>query len=1075
MKQLFILLSLIISTTVQANDKPLWLRHCAISPNGSTIAFSYKGDIYTVSSHGGEARQLTTNPTYDAYPVWSPNGSKIAFASSREGSLDIYLIDMSGGEPRRLTTASGREVPMAFADNDHVVYLSTLMPSAESILFPSSTFPQVYSVAIDGSRPELFSAFPMEDISINPNDGSILYHDTKGYEDDFRKHHRSPVARDVWMKSGDRFTQLTHFDGEDRTPCWASDGKSYFYLSEESGSFNVYKNDIGGGNKRQLTFHTTHPVRFLTVSNEGTICYSFDGEIFTLREGGEPQKLDVRIKTDKNDRDLIRQTLRTGAREIALSPNGKEIAFVLHGDVYVTSLDYSTTKQITDTPEEERGICFSPDGKKIAYASERNGLWQIYQTTTKDDKEKNFAYSTDLVEERLTDTDLTSMMPQYSPDGEKLAYFEERGTLKVIDLKKKKTITALDGKYVYSYSDGDIWFEWSPDSRWLLAPYLGNGGWNNQDVALVAADGSAVHDLTMSGYGDGNAKWALDGKAMLFFSDRAGYRSHGSWGAEEDAYLMFFDLDAYEAFSMTKEERALADEQKTDKEKAKDNADDDDKKNDEADGKKDKKKKVEPLKFDLENCRDRVVRLTVNSSRMADAVLNKKGDKLYYLTRFEGDYDLWKHDILEKKTEIVMKGTGAGALCADKDFKNLYLATRGGISKIDLATNQKKNIDFEARFNYRPYKERAYMFDHVWRTIKDKFYVENLHGVDWQGYRESYERFLPHINNRYDFADMLSEMLGELNVSHTGARFFAPGSNMPTAALGAFFDTDYKGDGLKVKEVIKKGPLAVRNTGIVEGTIIEKIDGEPILAGADYNYLLDGKAGKRVRLTIKDPKKSKTRDVVIRPISMGEQSELLYKRWVERNKKMVDSLSNGRIAYVHVKAMNSDSYREVFSTILNEENRNKEALIVDERHNGGGWLHDDLCTLLSGEQYQKFVPRGNTIGKDPWNKWTKPSCVLICEDDYSNGHGFPLVYKTLGIGKLIGAPIAGTMTAVWWETLIDSQLVYGIPQVGCVDMNGDYQENQQLNPDILIYNTPEDYLQGRDRQIEAAVNHLLGR
>ena len=402
-----------------------------------------------------------------------------------------------------------------------------------------------------------------------------------------------------------------------------------------------------------------------------------------------------------------------------------------------------------------------------------------------------------------------------------------------------------------------------------------------------------------------------------------------------------------------------------------------------------------------------------------------------------------------------------------------YLASRGTINKIDLASGSPKAIEFESRFNYRPFEERAYMFDHVWRTIKDKFYVETIHGVDWEGYKKAYERYLPFINNRYDFRDMLSEMLGELNASHTGARFYPSGASLRTATLGAFFDNEYDGDGLKVKEVIKRGPLATRNTGIKAGTVIMKIDGEPILKGKDYNYMLDGKAGKRVRLTIVDEGKKKERDVVVKAISAGEQDDLLYKRWVERNKQMVDSLSNGRIAYVHVKAMDSKSYRDVFLKLLNDENRNKDAVIVDDRHNGGGWLHDDLCTLLSGKQYQSFVPRGNYVGKDPWNKWTKPSCVLICEDDYSNGHGFPLVYKTLGIGKLVGAPVAGTMTAVWWETLLDRQMIYGIPQVGCVDMNGEYEENQQLNPDILIYNSPEDYLQGRDRQIEEAVKLML--
>ena len=348
-----------------------------------------------------------------------------------------------------------------------------------------------------------------------------------------------------------------------------------------------------------------------------------------------------------------------------------------------------------------------------------------------------------------------------------------------------------------------------------------------------------------------------------------------------------------------------------------------------------------------------------------------------------------------------------------------------------------------------------------------------MHGIDWESYKKTYAKFLPYINNNYDFRDMLSEMLGELDASHTGARYYPNGTNLNTAALGLFFDPTYMGDGLKVEEVIKRGPFAVKNTGVDAGCVIEKIDGEKIFAGKDYNYMLDGKAGKPLRITVFNPSTKKRFDVTVKAISKSAQQELLYKRWVDRNRRIVDSLSHGKLAYVHVKAMNSESYRTVFSELLSDKNRRKDAVIVDERHNGGGWLHDDLCTLLSGKQYQSFVPNGKYIGYDPWNKWVKPSCVMICEDDYSNGHGFPFIYKELGIGKLIGTPVAGTMTAVWWETLMDNSMVFGIPQVGCRDMRGNFGENTQLDPDIEIYNTPEDYLNGNDEQLKRAVEVMI--
>ncbi len=1071
-KLLFAVISLTAALSVSAQQTPLWLRYPAISPDGQQIAFSYKGDLFTVPVTGGQARQLTTNAAYDAYPIWSPDGGQIAFASAREGSLDVYIMDAQGGTPKRLTTHSASETPIAFLDNQHILFRSAQMTTPQSSLLLETTFPQVYSVSTKGGRPELFSIITMENISINAQ-GDLLYHDCKGYEDAFRKHHQSAITRDIWLKRGEQFTRLTTFRGEDRTPVWAPDGQSFYYLSERDGTFNVWKRNLDGSAEQQLTKHTKNPVRFLTAATNETLCYSYDGEIYIYNKGIE-QKVNIKIVADSNDKDLVRSIRTAGATEICVSPKNKEVAFIMHGDVYVTSVDYKTTRQITNTPEQERNISFSPDGRELAYAAERNGVWQIYRTTIVNKAEKQFAYATDLKEEQLTQTNNTSQQPQYSPDGKEIAFFENRGDLRVLNLATKNVRTALDGKFQYSYSDGDLWFEWSPDSRWLLCSYIGNGGWHSPDVALVNADGSGeVHNLTNSGYSDSNAKWVLGGKAMIYASDRAGYRSHGSWGAEEDVYIMFFDLDAYERFNMSKEEKEMLKEAEKEAKKAEKTADKTTKNK-----KNNKNKKVqEPAKtktlvFDLENARDRIVRLTANSSHLGDAILSPGGDTLYYQATFEDGYDLWRHNLREQKTELVMKGIGRGNMQADKDFKNLYLVSRG-IKKLDLAKNKQETVAFEAPFNWQPYQERQYLFDHVWRQVNDKFYDPNIHGVDWAGYRQIYERFLPHINNNYDFSDLLSEMLGELNGSHTGARFYPNGASLKTASLGLFFDSAYKGDGLRVQEVIKRGPFAIKNTGVTAGCIIEQIDGQPIKAGEDYNWMLDGKAGKTIHVTVRKPQSSHSFDVTIKPISQSQLNTLMYKRWVDRNRQLVDSLSGGQVAYVHIKSMNSAGFREVYSELLNDKNRNRKAVIVDERYNGGGWLHDDLCTLLSGRLYHNFVPRDRYVGRDPLNKWVGKSCVLMNEDCYSNGSGFPWLFRELGIGKLIGSAVAGTATSVWWETLMDNSLVFGIPQVGKKDMRGQYMENQELLPDIEVYNTPEDYINGRDPQLETAVREML--
>ena len=1082
MKSLFILTSaLLFTTNVLAENDPLWMRYPAISPNGETIAFTYKGDIYTVPANGGKATQLTTHPAHDTRPIWSPDGSKIAFASDRNGNFDIFIMDMEGGSPKQLTTHSANEYPETFSDAKHILYSAAIQQDAKDSQFPSGQFPQIYRIGINGGRPELYSSLAMESLALNKKGDKLLYQDKKGYEDPWRKHHQSSITRDIWLCTLGRehsFQKITSFKGEDRNPVWATDGSSFYYLSEEKGSFNIFKNDLTGRNSRQITNHTMHPVRFLTSDNNGNLCYGYDGEIYTVKEGTQPKKVDVQIISDKVENDLIHQLKASGATDIAVSPNGKEVAFIVRGDVYVTSVDYETTKQITNTPQQERDLDFSPDGRSLVYSAERGETWGVYQSSLVRKDDKYFTYAQELKEEPLVVTSQTSFQPMYSPDGKEVAFLENRTTLRVINLKSKQVRTVLDGKYNYSYADGDQHYQWSPDSKWFLAKYIAVGGWNNTDIVLVKADGSGeMTNLTESGYSDNNAKWVLDGKAMIWSSDRAGYRSHGSWGAQGDVYIMFFDGEAYDKFRLSKEEQALLDEEKQDQKSDTDKGKDKDAKKDkdkDKDKNKDKKEEptVEPLKFDLANRKDRIMRLTVNSSFLGDAVLTPKGDKLYYCAAFESGYDLWEHDFKENTTKLLIKGVGGGSMFADKKGENIFLISGGQLKKIEVKNSKTAPIAFKAEFSYRPAKEREYIFHHTWRQVLDKFYDPEIHGIDWAGYEKAYEKYLPHINNNYDFVEMLSEMLGELNGSHTGARYYSASSTPATASLGAFYDNGYTGDGLKVEEIIAKGPLTKADSKIKPGCIIEKIDGTSIKSGEDYYPLLNGKAGKKVLLSVYNPTTKERFEEQVKPITYGVQSNLLYKRWVEQKRQMVEKLSNGRIGYVHIKGMNSESFREIYSDMLGRY-REKEAIIVDTRHNGGGWLHEDLAILLSGELFAQFMPRGQFIGNDPFNRWLKPSCVLMCEDNYSNAHGFPWTYKTLKLGKLIGAPVPGTMTAVWWESQIDPSIVFGIPQVGMKDMQGRYLENLQLEPDIEVYNSPESQLKGEDHQLEEAVKEML--
>ena len=561
----------------------------------------------------------------------------------------------------------------------------------------------------------------------------------------------------------------------------------------------------------------------------------------------------------------------------------------------------------------------------------------------------------------------------------------------------------------------------------------------------------------------------MGGKMMLYFSNRHGMKNYASQGNQSDVYGMFFTQAAYDRFKLSKEEFALL----------KDKDDKDDKGKESKDKKADKTKDTtakvtETVKFELDNIADRKTRLTIHSSDLADAVLSKDGEQLYYLCRFEKGYNLWVTKLREHDAKMLqaLDAKSVGNMRMDKDGKNIFLLADGNLVKINLDKPDSKVLGFTAEMNLNEAAERAYEFEHVWRQVVKKFYVSDLQKTDWNYYKENYARFLPHINNNRDFAEMMSEMLGELNASHTGCRYSPKPKNPDeTASLGVFYDDTYTGNGMKVAEVIDKSPLIQATSQIKTGTIIEKIDGREIGTETNIYQLLNRKAGKYTLLSLYDESSKKRWEETIKPITPGQLNELLYQRWIKKMQDMTDKLSNGQIGYMHVRGMNDESYRAFYEQVMGKYT-NKKAIIVDTRFNGGGWLHDDLATFLSGKKYLEFMPRERKIGLEPQNKWTKPSAVLMSEGNYSDAHMFPVVYKALNIGKLIGMPVPGTGTAVWWETLQDNTLVFGIPQVGIVNLDGKYYENNQLEPDFKVMNDYTEVIKGKDQQVQKAIEVL---
>ncbi|WP_281540502.1 S41 family peptidase [Maribacter aestuarii] len=1075
MKNCFLVFyAFLFSLSITAQTNPQWTRYPSISPDGNTIAFTYKGDIYRVSADGGAAKQLTFHKAHDFAVVWSKDGTKLAFASNRFGNFDVYAMDAQGGPATRLTFHSADETPFTFSVDDiNVLFGAARQDAVLHRQYPISRQPELYSVPTSGGRVLQVLTVPAEDVQVNKAGTQMVYHDKKGYEDTFRKHHVSAITRDIWtydVASGEH-TMLTSFKGEDRNPVYAQNEESIYYLSEESGSYNVHKLDLANPTqKQQLTQFKTHPIRSLSMGN-GKMAFSYDGELYTFTEGSEPKKVEILLRTQDATNAVEYVSINDGVREMDIAPNGKEIAFVSRGEVFVTSVDGAMTKRLTNTPEQERFVKFTPDGKSVAYASERDGKWTIFKTTKTRQEEPYFFASTLVKEDTLVTAGTDVYLPEFSPDGNSIAYIEGRRTLKVKNLKTNQTTTLLTPDDLYHFSDGDKYYQWSPDSKWLLVDW--GVTLSNSEILLISADGKTRMNLTESGYYDIAPKWVNDGNQIIWFANREGLKSYATSGQSEfDVYSMFLTKDSWEKFNMNKEEYDLMKLIEEGDEKEDDKSDDEDDKKKKNKEKDKKEEAVKPLKFDFEDVRDRKARLTIHSSRLSDAVLSEDGEKLYYLTRFEDNLNLWETEIRTKSTKMLVElDAKSGSLQWDKEQENLFLLADGKISKIDVKKGKKEPVKLNAEMVLDADAERKYMFDHIWLRTNGIFYHSNFHGIDWKAMRTEYEKYLPHIGNSYEFAEMVSELLGELNVSHAGGRYDDDIDNGDeTASLGIFMDYKHTGNGIKIAEVIKGGPLDKASFELKPGMIIEKIDGETILPSRDVASYLNRRKGQFMLLDILDDKNVR-KQITVKPISLNDEGGLLYTRWVKQNEKEVLEKSNGSLGYVHIPGMSDGPYRTIYEEMMGKF-MDKKAVIVDTRFNGGGDLVADLAMFFTGVPFLSYETEDRVVGGEPTSRWTKPTLAMFNESMYSDGSCFASGYVDLKIGKTVGMPVPGTCSFAGWERLPNGG-VWGVVPVSAKNKAGEWMENNETNPEILVKNQPEVIAKGRDEQLERSIEVLM--